>query len=615
MYAPKKHCNITSRLIMKKSIKIFIPLYLLIYNSISFSSDELSTASSSSGETVEVWRGPDAEFVNIPSQISLKREISTASSSSGETVEVWKGPSAFDEKPRKKTKYLKYSSSSKITNPDLQEKLENLIDEYQVSEDVFLRDYQKKALLELLGAFKVGQKKVGVEMPTCTGKTALFSALISLIQKSDLPYKIVVAVPTTALVGQTVEKFKQYNSTLDSLNSEIGVWYQKEKNIQPITVTTNQSLTSMWGKLDSTPYQASNWSDPEDYFHPHNTSTLVIFDEAHRTSGKKIEGIIKKMPANRFIVGFSASLSDYKKLPLNIVSKLNLREAVESKAITGIQFIDIDFSNHPNLNYLRSAIKTNGKDLSKEQIEVIDALMSKTSGISLSVAQVIKNIFISKDRNAKIMIFTNTKDHADNLKDVFNSIGMNSLTYHGSMSRDEIEQNNFKFKSDDRYNIMISCGMLDEGFDLPSVKVVIDFGVYVEKQRRLVQRLGRATRLSNKYDSAKYVRVKILSDDGESVQLNPRSIGLLGPVGTNISHFGVPDSDLLKWDVPFHLESVLLGDHKISPYDARLTLPGSENTILLKEGSFEEEEDFGDPFDGTQEPDEEFINFLDSFNF
>ena len=576
----------------------------------------VSGSSSSSGETVAEWDGPVA-------RLPLKRSLSGSSSSSGETVASWEGPtfpkSITIKRSSRKVKRSKLQPLSIETSDKLQQYLQDLSQNYEPSQDTFLREYQKKTLVDILDCFRLGKKKIAVQMPTGTGKTALFSRLISLLQNSELPHQIIVAVPTSSLVEQTVDKLRSYATKLPSLAVEVGQWTQHDKFIAPVTVTTMQSLTSMWKKLKDSQYQPStHWSQPDDYFHPNNPNTLVIFDEAHRTNGETISKIINKMPVSKPLIGFSASLSDYENLPLEVVSSLALHEAIQSKAISGVQFLDIDFSKHQNLDFLRKSLKTEGKDLSREQLELFDSLMSQASGISLTVAQIIKATFLESNSHRKIMVFTNTQDHADHLKRIFDAVGLKSLTIHGNMHNSEKVTNLSLYRAQTNdINIMISCGVLDEGFDLPDVKVVVDFGIYIKKPRRLVQRLGRATRLTEKLpESAKYVRVKILPDDAQSPQLNPRTIGLLGNTGEDISHLGVKDSDILAWNQETNLEPINFEGKDIQPYDVRLKFPASSKIVLLKnDGSFLEEEESEMPMPANLQDefmvDEEFQHFLD----
>lgn len=514
---------------------------------------------------------------------------------------------------KKRAKIAK--ASIKIQTEDkLAFRTQQLYDEHSHNNDFFLRPYQKTMLKGILASLKKEKTKIAIQMPTGTGKTAVFSKLISLLQDGKLPCKIIVAVPTTALVEQTVEKLNVYSKNLPSLKQEIGKWYQNKKNIEPITVTTLQSLTQHWQRLSGSDYKSGkNWDDTDDYFHPHNPNSLIIIDEAHRTNGDAIRNIMKEMPKAKHVIGFSASLIDYNELPLEIVSILEFKDAIKVQAISGVQFMDIDFSYHHNLNFLRKSLNPRGKDLSPQQLEAFDRLLNQTSGISSTVAQIVKNLFVDDGKHRKIMIFTNTKIHAENLQKIFSLIDVGSVAVHGGMNLEEKNKNINLFRSEtSNKDIMISCGVLDEGFDLPLVKVVVDFGIYINKPRRLIQRLGRATRLEGKI-SAKYLRVKILPDDSESPQLNPSTMGLLGPKGEYISHLGVDDYDKLQWHVPFGLEEIINGDKEILPYEAKLKFPDSEKLIVLgKDGSFREEDTSGPiAIDEEFELDEEFQSFLD----
>ncbi|UTC24200.1 DEAD/DEAH box helicase family protein [Candidatus Comchoanobacter bicostacola] len=401
---------------------------------------------------------------------------------------------------------------------------------YNPKEDEFLRDYQKQLMTEFIAKWPT-QTHAGLEMPTGSGKTAMMTQIVSLAIKSGVE-RIVIILPTQNLLEETQVKIPAYAKKHPQLGitETLAHYYSKTRSEQKdsiskekIILSTYQSLKKLLPKLTL------------------NKNSLVIFDEAHRCKGKETKIHVEGLACP--VIGLSASLYLYpeSKLPITSIVKYSIDDAVSDEAISPIQCIDFDLSHQPDIKELRKRIGIKGNTLTQEQRDQIGEFLAKQKGIDVTVTQLLQQLIIAKDPSAKIMVFTRTILHADSLREIFQHIGIGAVCYHGQIKpKALLEQAMTEFKTvGSKAQVMISCGMLDEGTDFPAVKTVVDYDIAIKQARLMQQRMGRATRV-HKGQSAVYIRIAILG----SKQLSPRSAGILNPKKP-ASHIGCSSDQLL----------------------------------------------------------------------
>ena len=203
----------------------------------------------------------------------------------------------------------------------------------------------------------------------------------------------------------------------------------------------------------------------------------IIWDDFEEGPKKKfkIKNIIKKFtkdPLENKTIKFLNWFSDYNIVPKGMALKLVLLSGKPIKEFEEKFYQKFFFKNVEN------PIK-----LTTEQKQEIDRYLTENAGYDLSVVDLFSQYFTPLTQLT--MIFTNGILHAKNLEKVFNACGIKAKAYHSFLDKEERESivKNFNGK---KINVLISCGCLDEGFDLPDVKTIIDFTVYVKKQRRLL---------------------------------------------------------------------------------------------------------------------------------
>lgn len=127
-----------------------------------------------------------------------------------------------------------------------------------------LRDYQRVAVSQVLGAVQAGRRRMYLQMATGTGKTITAAGAIAKLWSVGLIRRALFLVDRDALAVQTVKKFKDHLG--DNFNIERATG-SREDTYRDILVTTVQHLAVR------SKYQS---------YDPHHFN-LVILDECHRS--------------------------------------------------------------------------------------------------------------------------------------------------------------------------------------------------------------------------------------------------------------------------------------------------------------------------------------------
>lgn len=160
------------------------------------------------------------------------------------------------------------------------------LDIYAGSNKITPHWYQADAVFEAINS-----NRRTLNLPTSAGKS-LISALLNRWYLENFEGKILVLVPTTALVTQMIDDYADYK--LFPRGMCHGIMAGKAKHTDcPIIVSTWQSACKM----------------PSDWF---NQFGMVNCDECHLSTAKELGGIIERMRDCMFKFGMSGSLKDGK---------------------------------------------------------------------------------------------------------------------------------------------------------------------------------------------------------------------------------------------------------------------------------------------------------------
>jgi len=155
-----------------------------------------------------------------------------------------------------------------------------------------LRDYQRVAVSQVLGAVQSGRRRMYLQMATGTGKTITAAGVIAKLWSVGLVRRALFLVDRDALAVQTVKKFKDHLGDNFSIARATGA---KEDKHQDVLITTIQHLAVR------DKYQ--NYD--QDHFN------LVVLDECHRSYFGDWHGVLEHFATGgAVLLGMTATPAD-----------------------------------------------------------------------------------------------------------------------------------------------------------------------------------------------------------------------------------------------------------------------------------------------------------------
>jgi len=195
---------------------------------------------------------------------------------------------------------------------------------------------------------------------------------------------------------------------------------------------------------------------------------LMMIDEAHHSFSKSYQKIIKELgfenDKNKLLIGVTATPERADRQPLGktfqqIVYNKPISELIESGYLT--QIISRKILTLTSIE----KVKNTAGDFNNAQLE------NKINNRQRNVLIVEK--YILHGANRKAIAFCVSVKHIMNLVAVFKEYGVNAQPIWGDM--DEIERKNRleEFALTKNIHVLVSCGVLTEGFDEPSVECIL----------------------------------------------------------------------------------------------------------------------------------------------
>jgi type I restriction enzyme R subunit len=155
-----------------------------------------------------------------------------------------------------------------------------------------LRDYQRVAVSQVLGAALAGRRRMYLQMATGTGKTITAAGVIAKLWSVGLVRRALFLVDRDALAVQTVKKFK--NHLGDHFRVERATGGKEDRHCD-ILITTIQHLA----------VRNKYASYPQDHF------GIVILDECHRSYFGEWHGVLEHFAAGgAILLGLTATPAD-----------------------------------------------------------------------------------------------------------------------------------------------------------------------------------------------------------------------------------------------------------------------------------------------------------------
>lgn len=306
-----------------------------------------------------------------------------------------------------------------------------------LEEKISLRPYQSKVVAEVESNYLNSLLRQLIYLPTGAGKTIVACELLKLLLAQGK--RIAIVVHRNELVDQFFQKLKSVG-----IHAAVVKAGHTERKNCPIQIISVQTLA-----------HRQKWLDGWD---------VIVFDEAHITCYAKVSKKLLERNPNALVLGLSAT-------PWRLRKKERLGDVFQTvvASITGKELVEAGFLVRPVVFGIRvcdfQGIKIRGGDF-------------ETAGLSrvMSHPQVIQTTFDTWKRYAgtqrRTIAFCVDIAHAMALQEKFLLNGVSAAVVTGETSLKERAE---IYAALDRgeIHVLISIGVLTEGFDLPAVDCVM----------------------------------------------------------------------------------------------------------------------------------------------
>jgi len=366
----------------------------------------------------------------------------------------------------------------------------------------------KRDQLEAAEAWVGNGCRGSVIFSTGTGKTeiAFECARRAAEQSGQDRFPVLFLVPRIVLVEQNVRRLQGYGIP------DVGVYYGERKDIREITISTYQSAINNHDLIRS--------------------ARMVVLDEVHLVSESAVAfdsifDVIVEDP-NKAILGLTATINERDAKYQTIltvappVKKYMIKDAVTDGRLARpvVQPVEVSFSAEEQKIYDEASAAI--KDISRKLQTYDPAKMTKLlmrGGARGSMAKMWfahvrkRNELLSATRqkllkaadlvrrhpSERIMIFSETIDSINQLKEMLEDCGIPAQTIHNGIrprERQEVLEGWGK-----HYFPLLSVHTLEIGYDVPQVGIAIIIAS-TSNMNQVAQRIGRVVRKSEGKEQA-----------------------------------------------------------------------------------------------------------------
>jgi len=339
-----------------------------------------------------------------------------------------------------------------------------------------IKDHQIKAITQALK-----KKKTLLLSPTSSGKSLILYVYIRY-QIEKLGNNVVLMVPTTQLVEQMTEDFKEYSVENGwSVDENVcKVYSGQEKRLdKPLIVSTWQSI-----------YSLAKRNKPLLGALIEQTGVLCC-DEAHQYKATEILGLCEQFKNSDWKLGVTGTIEDTKVNVLQLTGLfsdpykvISTKELMEQGIVSDldINVVLLKYPEHVTKSLTRSFDwdkEINFLISNEHRTRFIAQLASKLDGVTL-------------------ILFTFIGKHGDHLNRVLTEMNHDNDTVikyvHGSSDVEDREEVRKMASSGKRMIILASSSLFSTGTNIPAISNII-FAMPSKSSIRIRQSIGRGLRL------------------------------------------------------------------------------------------------------------------------
>lgn len=353
---------------------------------------------------------------------------------------------------------------------------------------VVLRSYQNECIQSCLEALASGITRIGVSLPTGSGKTTVFLSLLSQIPSppsNPNATRSLVIVNSIELARQSAEQaarlFPKWSVEIEQGTKHCAT------GLADVTVATYQTLTRM---------------DRSKKFDP-NYLKAIIIDEAHHSAAPSYRKLLSQFDRNitypdHFIqthlshpipiIGFSATFSRHDGLMLGsvfdqIVYHKDFLDMIRNQWLCDIRFTSV-----------KANLRLDTIPLNSQTGDFNTTSLANQINIEPLRELVVKSWIDRASERKSTLVFCVNIDHVHALTRTFRNFGIDARGIDSQTGIAERKSLISQFKQGE-FPILVNCAILTEGTDIPNIDCVV-LARPTRSPNVYAQMIGRGMRLS-----------------------------------------------------------------------------------------------------------------------
>lgn len=338
-----------------------------------------------------------------------------------------------------------------------------------------LREYQEAALRAIRRAWRLGEKRVLMSMPTGCGKTWVFVFIIYAARENGL--RCLVLVNTDELVQQTVEKLEKVGINAGIMKAAKNEW---TRDVVVASVQTLSKATRLYNL-------------------PPNHFGLVITDECHYANAPSYQRVLWYFRES-FHLGVTATpfRGDKKSLAGagwdTVAYVYPLKKAIEEKWLSPVKFVSVHTGVEIKGVGTSKATLTSEKDFNAKALEKL----VNTPERNQKIVEAALEHLVVRDGNfhtrfRRTIAFCAGVPHAVDLANAFRRKGIEAFAIYGTL-KPKHRRLIIKAHKKGLFPVLCNCNILTHGYDDPQVD-----GLIMARPTRskvlYLQQLGRGLRI------------------------------------------------------------------------------------------------------------------------
>lgn len=359
-----------------------------------------------------------------------------------------------------------------------------------VSEDNRLRKYQQQAVKNILEAWGVNEKKVMLQMPTGTGKTRLFVALINALNETKAEAFGIESKPKFLIVTHREELVEQISDTLISHYRLEHRLLGKKRLVTLSDCDNNNSLqrdAKDYICISSIQYLSRQLKDKTSELY-NIKFDFIIIDEAHHSLAESYVLLWQAYP-NAFKLGVTATPyrlkgNGFKRLYDKLIESQKMSEFIEQGFLADYHFYTVS-SKQVALQKVNRLTKANiSGDYQTKDLQKIYANDEEIAFLY--------DCYKSYADGKKGIIYAVNQFHAEMIAGYFLDCGVSIANLGSKTAKGKRKELITRFRKGE-LQILVNVELFGEGFDCPS----IEFAMLARPTRSLtmyLQQVGRALR-------------------------------------------------------------------------------------------------------------------------